>query len=76
MHAAMVGWVTFPFFSFFLYASVLCTCISMYVYMQVIKSALLHNYIEGTGDFGGVTGWLGYAVSLVLLGSGGYPTKH
>ena len=48
----------------------------MYVYMQVIKSAFLHNYIGGTGDSGGVTVWLGYAVSLVLLGSGGYPTKH
>ena len=31
----MVGWVTLPFFSFcFLNASVLCTCISMYIYIQ------------------------------------------
>ena len=31
---AVVGWVTLPFFYFcFLKASVLCTCISMYVYV-------------------------------------------
>ena len=47
-------------------------CMYMYMYMQVIKSAFLRR----TGDSGGVTVWLGYAVSLVLLGSGGYPTKH
>ena len=46
-------------------------CMSMYVYIQVIKSAFLHNYIGGTGDSGGVIIWLGYAVSLVLQGSGG-----
>ena len=33
---AMVGWVTLPFSSFyFLKASVLCTCISMYMYLYL-----------------------------------------
>ena len=36
----------------------------------------LFTYIGRGGDSGGVTDWLDYAVSLVLLGSGGYPTKH
>ena len=42
---AMVGWVTLPFFSFFLKAGVPCTCISMHactcVYMLLIVMLVL-----------------------------------
>ena len=45
----------------------------MYIHVCVHAGSqiCLFTYIGRTGDSGGVTLWLGYAVSLVLLGSGG-----
>ena len=51
-------------------------CMYIHVRVHADNKICLFTYIGRTGDSGGVTVWLGYAVSLVLLGSGGYPTKH
>ena len=46
-------------------------CMYIHVRVHAGNQICLFTYIGRTGDSGGVTLWLGYAVSLVLLGSGG-----